>query len=48
MTKEQLINAEAEELKSEELTEEQLDSVAAAGPTNSFQKLFKKIADLFD
>ena len=37
-------NITAEQLEqNEELTEEQLDLVAAAGPTNCFQKLFKKI-----
>lgn len=57
MTNEKIFNgmelASAEQTKrdsnfSEELTEEELDLVAAAGPHNCFQKLFEKISHWFD
>jgi len=46
--KNEIRNEKTAEMKRKELTPEELNRVAAGGPTGCFEKLFKKIAELFD
>ncbi len=47
MNEKEIRNEKMAELKKEELTLEELNVVAGGGPTGCFEKLFKKIAELF-